>query len=283
MKKFTAFLALVAIIIIVSITGIYKGVITIAEKNEYKIPESTTQKTTGTESDSKVDIKDKNVIQERMLNSIHYFNTAKGTFIYASNDAGFKYEIDYKVQLNNIPKQSININTAKGKMEVYYENGEYFEVNHDKREFMKNKVPKKTGKGEVRKIKDAIKTNANGEKEYLYPDSPIDLNMASNSLNSKEIALGFLEDHNRWDVKGPEELLDREAVVLDGTFDDYYQEKLHATSFTIWMDTQTGIVLKYETYKDGKVMDYLDTKDIKINEAVDIKNSIKSDYKEFKM
>jgi MucB/RseB N-terminal domain len=226
----------------------------------------------------------KTELQEKMLNSIHHFNNAKGSFVYASNDVGFHYSIDYHVKLNNSIKVKVNVKNAKGTTETFLSDEEATEIDHKSKQYMSKKMGTKLSKGNELKIKDAIKTNASGQKEYTYPDTNINLGMASNSLQSSEIALGFLEDHILWEISGTETFLDRNVTVIEGNLSDFYKYKLNAEDFKIWMDTQTGILLKFETYdKDHNKVDYLETTKIKID-SVDLNSSkvTKSDLNGFK-
>ncbi|UII57518.1 hypothetical protein LS684_08825 [Cytobacillus spongiae] len=230
----------------------------------------------------------KEAIQEKMLNSIHYFDSAKGSFRYTSEAAGFDVTVDYKVKLkkNEVAYQIKETNHLQGESsyEHVYEEGQIYDIFHDSNEFLKTDTFKINDKGPIQKVKGSIKTVAGGQKEYYYPATSIQLGAAGTSLHSKEIALGFLENYQLWDVKGKEDFLGRKALLIEGTFSEYYQKKLSAYSYQLIMDEATGIVFQLEIRStDGKVLDSLTTTDIKINETVSISTAdVKKTYKEVK-
>lgn len=64
------------------------------------------------------------------------------------------------------------------------------------------------------------------------------------------IALGFLEDYNKWKIELEEQLDGRDAVVIAGELNDYYQNKHRGKAFKLWIDKKTGILLQMEEYND---------------------------------
>lgn len=224
-------------------------------------------------------------VQERMLNSYHFFDTVKGSFHFTSNDVGYDYtvkyqlkwkdkKVQYHVKTTDLKKQTTEEQSyANGETTILYTNDKIFEkIKQDIRD-----------KGEFLETEKAIVKNSDGSKEYHYPETDLNLGMAENSLHAKEIALGFLEDYSLWKVRGTEKMLSRNAVVIDGKFSPYYQEKLHAKTFTLWMDENTGIILKSETYTEaGEVVDRLETTDFKIRNEFEVETpKIPADFVEY--
>jgi len=219
-----------------------------------------------------LDLKNQEAIQERMLNSYQFFNSVKGSFHYASKDVGFDYTVNYQLKWKNkMVKYYVKTveNNKNAIDELSYDAGELKTIYPNVKKYEKIKLDIKN-KGEFKKIGEVVVRNSDGTKEYRYPETQLYLGMAENSLHSKEIAVGFLEEKNLWTVKRTEQLLGRQVVVIEGTLNPYYQEKLMADTFTLWMDQSTGILMKYETIRNGEIIDLLETTNIKIDEEFEV-------------
>ncbi|WP_433747960.1 sigma-E factor regulatory protein RseB domain-containing protein [Falsibacillus pallidus] len=232
-----------------------------------------------------LDLSDQDAIQERMLNSYNYFDSAKGSFRYYSETVPFDLIIDYKLQMKNKVSYSTSLlNQATGlKTEETFDGNNLISLNHNDKTYQTQPYNVQS-KGQYMKLKNAVTKNGDGTKNYNYPATGIELGYAGTSLHSKEIALGFLEDHSLWKASRRENILGRTAIVIDGTFDDSFQRKLSAKTFTLWMDQNSGILLKMELYNaNGRSIEGIETKDIKINEAFDVESpKIPKDFKQFR-
>ncbi len=73
-----------------------------------------------------------------------------------------------------------------------------------------------------------------------------------------------------WDITSTEDYLGFKCVVIEGTLeDDSYSEKLQTKRFKFWVDSATGVLLKYEMYnKNGELSQALDTKKLEINKII---------------
>ena len=228
--------------------------------------------TAAAKQEKEKNLSEKDALQEKMLNSIHFFNTAEGKFDYSSNDIGFHYHVDYRLDMTKADaRYAISVTDGNLKEETIYSGGQLLDVFPDKKEYRKAAVENAKTKGEFKKLKDTVKKTANGTNEYYYPETSIQLGLAGTSLHSKEIAIGFLEDHSLWEIRGKEKTLNRQSVVVEGHFSVFYQDKLHASTFKLWIDEKTGILLNYETY-DAKshVVDALHTTEITIDKPISL-------------
>lgn len=234
-----------------------------------------------------LDITNKEEVKERLLNTYHFYDKVQGSFHYFSNDVGFDYTIDYKLKWKEKKVQyqvKVVENNKQLIDEISYLDGQMVFLYHGAKTYETLEYPIED-KGEFKKVKDTYITNKDGSKEYYYPEINLNLGLAENSLYPKEIAVGFLEDYNSWNITDVENFLGRETVVIDGKLDAFYQEKLKSNRFKLWMDKNTGILLKYETYSsEGQIVDGLETTAFKINgdfSVEDKSKKIPSNYKKF--
>ena len=80
--------------------------------------------------------------------------------------------------------------------------------------------------------------------------------------------------------------LGQNAVIISGTFNEYYAEKHQADTFKLWVDENRGIILKLEEYgKDNEVMTSLETTKFKADSSFhssDFKANVPAKYKKKK-
>ncbi|ALC89239.1 hypothetical protein AM500_05160 [Bacillus sp. FJAT-18017] len=224
-----------------------------------------------------LNLESKQDVQERLLNSYHFFDKAKGSFVYTSTNNGMSVQVDYKLKWTDKKIQynaKISDKASDAGHEIGYSEGEFTTIDHGTKVFEKFKWDI-TDKGEFKRIEDVYVKHSDGTMEYVYPNTSLNLGMAEKSLHAKEIAVGFLENQDLWKISGTELLLGREVVVIEGAFDEYYQDKLGST-YTLWMDQNTGILLKYETYGEkGQVITSLKTTEFKVSEDFEVENLAK--------
>lgn len=224
----------------------------------------------------------KEQIQNKMLNSIDYFKTASVSFEMYSQKEATKTFVTGKVDLTahtsnvttKVEKQSkvtnemVTEEDPKAYLETYPLDKTYrFVSNKDAttdedydsiQSDFKNEYPTVASRYE----------KYDGQLEVEYRPSPANLDTASNVLFSQEIGLGFLMDQNKWKISGRETLLNRDVIKIVGDFTQDYQSKIGAKTFALWIDEQTGALLKYEGYNDKKdVVDYTYTKSIQFDQT----------------
>lgn len=73
--------------------------------------------------------------------------------------------------------------------------------------------------------------NGDGTKGFIISRDPADMGIASSVLNNQYIALGFLEDPNKWEINGNDTFLDLPAIVITGELPDIYKSRFDGSSF----------------------------------------------------
>ncbi|RFB18685.1 hypothetical protein DZB84_00045 [Bacillus sp. HNG] len=119
------------------------------------------------------------------------------------------------------------------------------------------------------------------ERRYRNSVPPI----AQSSLFPREITLNYLKSLDNWEIEiQNEKILTHNTIVIKGNLNEYAAEKHSAETFRFWIDKDSGVLLKYETYNGkGEVVDYLYPKELQINVPIDTKMFIPNleGYKKF--
>ncbi|MDR4886029.1 hypothetical protein RGU12_00535 [Fredinandcohnia sp. QZ13] len=97
--------------------------------------------------------------------------------------------------------------------------------------------------------------------------------IARSSLFPREITLNYLKSLDNWEIEiQNEKILTHNTIVIKGNLNEYAAEKHSAKTFRFWIDKDSGVLLKYETYNGkGEVVDYLYPKELQINVPIDTK------------
>ncbi|WP_099354075.1 hypothetical protein [Fredinandcohnia onubensis] len=210
-----------------------------------------------------------------MLNSIDNFENVKGSFKNWSKPAGYEYSVEYIVKSGNNPSSKVKIiENGENVIESSYDGETNVILLNDKKEYMKknNKSNNDFREKEKKQLgvlpKNRYLLGNNKEKIYLYKNDYTNMNVAKDSLFPQEIALGYLEDYSKWEIiDDSAKFAGEEAVLIEGTFNDYYAAKHQAVMFKLWVHKDTGVLLNLEEYNsDMELVSGLTTQDIKFND-----------------
>ncbi|GIN88452.1 hypothetical protein J6TS2_48380 [Heyndrickxia sporothermodurans] len=211
----------------------------------------------------------KEEILTKMINTVDYFETAKGEFKihYGYIDSRDDYSlIDYELSLkNNAGGYSKITDIQNGKETVtyhYYKDGTMWDLNQKSATY--NEVYYMDDwAGATLKIEDAFSK----DDEVKYRGRP-PIVYATDSLFPYEIVSKFTRNMDKWEIeKQNEMLLGHNTLVIKGNLN-----RRDFQSFRFWVDKDTGILVKYETYNSsGKVVEYLHPKKLEINVPIDSK------------
>ncbi|WML52212.1 M56 family metallopeptidase [Neobacillus sp. PS3-12] len=211
----------------------------------------------------------KEEVLTKMLNTVDYFKTAKGEFKihYGNIDGPISYSIiDYELSLKNnynaggYSKTTGVVNGKETLRYNYYRDGEMWDLNPETATYTEAGYLTGEKQGTL-KIQDAFpQTDVTNYRER----PPI--GQAMSSLFPYEIASNYTRNLDTWEIeKQNEELLGHNMLVIKGKIN-----KIVNKSFRFWVDKDTGILVKYETYDaSGKVNDYLYPTKLEINVPID--------------
>ncbi|MCM1006945.1 MAG: hypothetical protein NC485_03280 [Ruminococcus flavefaciens] len=212
----------------------------------------------------------KSYIYHMMLNSVDYFNTAEGSMTYAMN-------IDYPVYINfqtDIDKQvAYESESQNGKkiMEVFVADGMEYVVDSD------NLTYDSSSKGIPIEFcisdNDRVISLDDGETLAVNRNDITNLGISGNScLFPQSYAMSHLVDFSSWEISGRENILGRECVLINGTYE--------GNQFKMYVDLNTGILLKYENFNaNDELMGYVQADSVFIDENINVNEFNTLNYK----
>ncbi|WP_099354074.1 hypothetical protein [Fredinandcohnia onubensis] len=113
-------------------------------------------------------------------------------------------------------------------------------------------------------------TKTYSERRYRNSSQPP---IAQSSLFPRDITINYLKDLDNWEIeKQNEEILNHNTIVIKGLLNEYATDKHSSKTFRFWVDKDTGILVKYETYNDKEeIVNFLNPKELQINVPIDTK------------
>ncbi|GGH86557.1 hypothetical protein JOD43_003556 [Pullulanibacillus pueri] len=209
----------------------------------------------------------------RMMNTMDYFNSVQGSFItdMGSVKKDDKDTVDYSLAFQNNTYESyvkvrstdetqIQINTGKKHINLY----------HDKTYNTSGQIGYQKGKPiKLDEIKGAL---SDGHTAWSPRNRPVML-YGSSTLFPFEIAESYLMKNTDWDIESQNaNYLGHEAVILTGHINRLSADKTPITSFKMWINKGTGILLRMENYdKKGNLIEFMKTTRLKFNKGIDEK------------
>lgn len=236
-------------------------------------------------------IADKSDVYHMMLNSIDYYNTASGTVIRADGTDLINV-ITFQTDLLNAEAYSASVLRSTDKAEdvsavslsdvdfdnvVYCADGMLTTVSDGLSETVENRV---TYLSDCSPIDDSerISTADDGNPIYRYRQNPTNVMFASICLFPQEMAFGFLQDQELWEITGITEKNGLTCYIIEGKTEEAYGEKLNVAAFEFFVDVNTGVLVQYEGYSaDGTLSDYMYTQNIQFDDNAEPVNVLDTD------
>ena len=93
---------------------------------------------------------------------------------------------------------------------------------------------------------------------YTYRRNITNCPLASYSLVPQEIAYSYLANFDLWDIVNENTVyLNRECIEIKGKTKPYFSEKHNSDTFTMLVDRETGILMKFEGLKNNQISQYI--------------------------
>ncbi|MGK5508636.1 hypothetical protein [Brevibacillus formosus] len=233
------------------LTGFYA-----AKSNAEEAPRTEVEQQTEAQQQTKsilnVTVTDSKSIQEKMINAIDNYQNVSGSYRAILTPIGVDETVEFEVQQGKNPRSHVKVeNNTKGEIikETAYDGEFYWTVKHNQKMYKKTKASKENGAASFDKKGPRTSKNEKGEKVFVKRPDP------AFSSNAKDVI--FPQDYAFWltptnhKIVGAEKLLDRSVTVIEGQHEDLIlAEKHQATHFKMWIDTETGVLLKLEETND---------------------------------
>jgi outer membrane lipoprotein-sorting protein len=228
----------------------------------------------------------KKTLEYRMMNTVDYFTTAKGSFTYM--ELGNKSTISYGIEMNGDNYKSYSKETnnqdKKGSIIEYSNNHLITTIFPARNEYEQYKTIYRKG-GPIQ-LDQVVVTDGKGigPEHTTYNSRSRPETAAFLSLFQWEIVQSYLIVNQNWDIVNQnEEMFGYKAIVVKGTIKRKLPDNRYITSFKMWINRPTGIILKWESYDNkGNIVDSLNTTSLELNNRIErnlFKFKIPSDYK----
>jgi hypothetical protein len=188
------------------------------------------------------------IIRDKMLNSVDNFGYSKGSFTYtiASGDST---QVQFEVQEGTNPGSHIQIKDIV-KSGTFLLN----KVSDGKTILVKDETNKSYQKDNVHQPQAIVGSrkivNEDKTATFLYRQDPATATLADRVVFPQEVAFWLDDNEGNFNVVRHENMLGRDATVIEGTIPKGMIDR--AKSFTVWVDSDTGILLGLEaTQADG--------------------------------
>ncbi len=104
-------------------------------------------------------------------------------------------------------------------------------------------------------LEERMSTMSDGIPNYTYRRNITNCHLASYTIFPQELTFSYLKDFSTWDIVGNETYLDRTCVVVYGIPCDYIMEKHVLDTFTMYIDSETGVLMRLIGTLDGESRD----------------------------
>lgn len=222
----------------------------------------------------------KELIYDRMLNTGEFYKTVTGKYRRVCKYPNQDYTVEYQV-VNGPAHLSFEICKEAGNAQTV----SYFDGSSSRTMAINDQI-RATNSGQAAMVHNfpanpdaekldfvplikstsRIKKDSSGINTYYYRQ---DLNMLYYSrecLTPQEMAFGYLSNFKTWKIVGEQTIAKRNCCQIQGTLSGEYAKKLHTDSYTLWVDSETGFLLKYKNYdQNGRETDSLETLQISVN------------------
>ena len=202
-------------------------------------------------------------IQKKMLNAIDHYQNIQGSFHIQFENNGQNETIDFQVDEGKTPGSHVKVTKANGTVFETKSNGkEHLVMNHQKEQFSKSNIaPRKEVKGSRHF------SNENGQPVFVQRNDPATASIAKEVTFPQNYAFWLRNKENK--IVGHDKMFNRDITVIEGKHNDYLSKKLGATTYKMWVDTKTGVLLKLiGTDRNGDEAYHIKVQDIQFNQGV---------------
>ena len=226
-------------------------------------------------------------IYNKMLNTIDFFNTAElSADIHMAEGEDLK--VDYYTDIDgSLAYQAIYDHGVLTSETYCSPNSEFLTYVDNKRKTYNQyhlKVYKRSDSPyiplEERIIFDDM--TGDGLPIYTYRRNITNCTLASYCLFPEGFTYSYLADFERWEIEDDNvDYLDRKCIKIVGRPNPYTGDKHNNDNFVMLVDEQTGIILKFEGYKNGKLTRYQTVTKCLIDEQPTIKQFNLDEYSSY--
>lgn len=180
-------------------------------------------------------LESKSYIYHMMLNSVDYFNTAKGTMVYEDMNIQFQTNIDGEYAYED---------EGNGYSYYFYDETLYHVNNNDRKYYLS--ISGHSNGFSMSNNDRLVTALDDGHDVAVQRPDMTNLAIAGNScLLPQSIAMSRLSMFDAWDIVSTENILGFDCAVIEGTHAD--------NSFRMYVDIAHGILMKYTENDEVKI------------------------------
>lgn len=205
-------------------------------------------------------------IKNKMLNAIDFYDSVKGTYKTVLKPLDVDETTNFDISEGSKKGSYIEkVNNKSGKVTEQKSDGQYIVLlDKEKKQYMKSKVANQNNfdKAQPRMYKDG-----KGDPVYVYRPNLAVADSASDVVFPQTYAF-WLEDNAK--IAGNDTFLGRNVTLIEGTLPTDIAQKHDATTFTMKVDSQTGVLLQLiEKNANGEITNSIEVTSIEFNGNVD--------------
>ncbi|MGH8603061.1 MAG: hypothetical protein ACREXR_09915, partial [Gammaproteobacteria bacterium] len=208
--------------------------------------------------------------QQKMLNAVDHYQDARGSFHITFTNNHQSEDVDFEVSPQD-KSSFVRITNADGDVVEHATNGQSTIRLYPGRSAFEKKQLAEASQPEGPRYYH----NQKCEPVYVHRQDP------AWAVGANEVTLP--ENYAFWlttsdsNIVGQDKVLDRDATVIFGRHNAYLRNKLGASTFEMWVDDETGVLLKLVgTDEAGKVVYSIDVQDIRFNSGIELNPAIEA-------
>ena len=226
-------------------------------------------------------------IYNKMLNTIDFFNTAElSADIHMSEDENLT--VDYYTNIDASSAYQAVYDRGELSFETYCSPNSDFLIHVDNKRKTYNRYDLKAYKrsdSPYIPLEELIifdNDTGDGLPIYRYRTNSTNCSLASYTLFPEGLTYSYLADFERWEIADDNiDYLGRKCIKIVGTPKPYTGEKNNNNNFVMLVDEQTGVLLKFEGYKNGELSSYITVTKCLIDGEPTIKQFDLDDYSSY--
>lgn len=214
---------------------------------------------------------DSTSIKEKMLNAILYYEDVRGNFKHITPSRNIV--VEFEVKENKSPYSNVKV---KSKGQVIKESvaDENAVVNIYPEEKVYNKIQKAPIDQNKLNKRTLSMSDKDGKALIKIKPDPATAQDAQIVTYPQQVAHWLDDTKENYKIIGNESFLDRDATVIEGALLDELTEKFNADRFKMWVDTETGVLLKLiTTNDDGRETSVIEVQEIEFNKGINKKKN----------
>jgi hypothetical protein len=217
----------------------------------------------------------------KLLNTIDSFHTAVGKFEWFNrfNDLStstniVEFKVIVKNQIGGYGKVTdLSGNRNSFTTEGYFNGGTQWILDHNSKTYRETFYPPAPNQ-KTFTIEDATNIALKDVYDAKFRERPPG-GWEALSLFPYQMTSIYLRNMDQWNIESQnEEVLGHNTIVLEGNLDGEARDKMMVDAFRFWVDKDSGILVKYEGYWKGKLINYLHPESLEINVPIDTKEFV---------